>query len=132
MSPGPGGRSSARILLVSDDPTVSDSCARALRLDGYEVWAALSADDGLRLAHAHAPHAVVLDVRTPLARALGVARALRELPRLAATSIAIVSGDLHPTADALVELSALGVKVRYKPLWLDELVALARSLVSAA
>jgi DNA-binding response OmpR family regulator len=132
MSPGSGGRSSARILLVSDDPTVSDSCARALRLDGYEVWAALSADDGLRLAHAHAPHAVLLDVRTSLARALGVARALRELPRLAATSIAIVSGDLHPTADALSELSALGAQVRYKPLWLDELVALARSLVSAA
>jgi DNA-binding response OmpR family regulator len=75
---------------------------------------------------------VVLDVRTSLARALGVARALRELPRLAATSIAIVSGDLHPTADALVELSALGAQVRYKPLWLDELVALARSLVSVA
>ena|SRR5688572_6636011 len=132
MSSGFGGRSFARILLVSDDPTVSDSCARALRLDGYEVWAAVSADDGLRLAHAHTPHAVVLDVRTSLPRALGVARALRELPLLTGTSIAIVSGDLHPTADALVELSALGAQLRYKPLWLDELVALARSLVSAA
>ena len=97
MSPGVGGRSFARILLVNDDPTVADSCARALRLDGYEVWAALSAEDGLRLAQAHAPQAVVVDIRTSLPRALGLARSLRELPRLAGTPIAIVSGDLHPT-----------------------------------
>jgi DNA-binding response OmpR family regulator len=132
MSPGPGRRSSARILLVNDDPTVADSCSRALRLDGFEVWAALTADDGMRLAQAHAPHAVVVDIRTSLPRAIGVARSLRQLPRLATTAIAIVSSDLHPTPDALDELTALGAVVRYKPLWLGEMVALARSLASAA
>ena len=132
MSPAAGGRSSARILIVNDDPTVADSCSRALRLDGYEVWAALTAEDGVRLAQAHAPNAIVVDIRTSLARALGVARSLRQLPRLSGTPIAIVSGDLHPTSDALGELTALGAVVRYKPLWLDEMVALARSLVVVA
>ncbi len=132
MSPGAGGRSSARILIVNDDPTVADSCSRALRLDGYEVWAALTAEDGVRLAQAHAPNAIVVDIRTSMPRALGLARSLRQIPHLAGTPIAIVSGDLHPTPDALGELTALGAVVRYKPLWLDELVALARSLVSAA
>jgi DNA-binding response OmpR family regulator len=117
---------------VNDDPTVADSCSRALRLDGFEVWAAPTADDGLRLAHAHAPNAVVVDIRTSLPRAIGVARSLRGVPRLASTSIAIVSRDLYPTAEALDELTAVGAVVRYKPLWLDEIVALARSLVSAA
>jgi len=119
-------------LLVNDDPTVADSCSRALRLDGYEVWAALTAEDGVRLAQAHAPNAIVVDIRTSLPRALGVARSLRQLPRLGETPIAIVSGDLHPTSDALGELTALGAVVRYKPLWLDEMVALARSLVVVA
>ena len=132
MSPGAVGRSSARILIVNDDPTVADSCSRALRLDGYEVWAALTAEDGVRLAQAHVPNAIVVDIRTSMLRALGLARSLRQVPRLSATPIAIVSGDLHPTADALGELTALGAVVRYKPLWLDELVSLARSLVSAA
>ena len=132
MSPGAGGRSSARILIVNDDPTVADSCSRALRLDGYEVWAALTADDGVRLAQAHTPNAIVVDIRTSIPRALGLARSLRQIPHLWGTPIAIVSGDLHPTPDALSELIALGAVVRYKPLWLDELVALARSLVSAA
>ena len=132
MSPGAGGRSSARILIVNDDPTVADSCSRALRLDGYEVWAALTADDGVRLAQAHTPNAIVVDIRTSISRALGLARSLRQIPHLSVIPIAIVSGDLHPTPDALGELTALGAVVRYKPLWLDELVALARSLVSAA
>ena len=132
MSPAAAGRSSARILIVNDDPTVADSCSRALRLDGYEVWAALTAEDGVRLAQAHAPNAIVVDIRTSMPRAIGLARSLRELPRLSGTPIAIVSGDFHPPADALGELTALGAVVRYKPVWLDEMVALARSLVSAA
>ena len=132
MSPAAAGRSSARILIVNDDPTVADSCSRALRLDGYEVWAALSAEDGVRLAQAHAPNAIVVDIRTSMPRAVGLARSLRELPRLSRTPIAIVSGDFHPPADTLGELAALGAVVRYKPVWLDEMVALARSLVSAA
>ena len=132
MSPAAAGRSSARILIVNDDPTVADSCSRALRLDGYEVWAALSAEDGVRLAQAHAPNAIVVDIRTSMPRAVGLARSLRELPRLSGTPIAIVSGDFHPPADTLGELAALGAVVRYKPVWLDEMVALARSLVSAA
>jgi DNA-binding response OmpR family regulator len=131
MSPAAAGRSSARILIVNDDPTVADSCSRALRLDGYEVWAALSAEDGVRLAQAHAPNAIVVDIRTSMPRAVGLARSLRELPRLSGTPIAIVSGDFHPPADVLGELAALGAVVRYKPVWLDEMVALARSLVSA-
>ncbi len=132
MSPAAGGRSSARILIVNDDPTVADSCSRALRLDGHEVWAALTAEDGVRLAQARSPNAIVVDIRTSLPRALGVAGSLRQLPRLGGTPIAIVSGDLHPTSDALGELTALGAVVRYKPLWLDEMVALARSLVVVA
>jgi hypothetical protein len=76
------------------------------------VWAALSADDGLRLARTHTPHAVVVDVRTPLACALGLVETLRRLPHLAVAPIAVVSGDRH--------------------MWLNELVALSRSLVRPA
>lgn len=96
------------------------------------MWAALSADDGLRLARTHTPHAVVVDVRTPLACALGLVETLRGLPHLAAAPIAVVSGDRHPARATLERLSTLGIQVRYKPLWLHELVALSRSLVRPA
>lgn len=93
------------------------------------MWAALSAGDGLRLARTHTPHAVVVDVRTPLACTLGLIETLRRLPTLALAPIAVVSGDRLPARSTLEQLSALGVQVRYKPLWLNELVALSRSLV---
>ena len=36
----------ARVLIVDDDVSVTDTFSRMLRLEGYEVWAALSADEG--------------------------------------------------------------------------------------
>lgn len=93
------------------------------------MWAALSGDDGLRLARTYTPHAVVVDVRTPLACTLGLVGNLRQLPHLATAPIAVVSGDRHPARATLEQLCTLGVQVRYKPLWLNELVALSRSLV---
>ena len=82
------------------------------------------------LAHAHAAHAVIVDIRTSLPRALSLARSLSASPSRPDTHGHRQRG-LHPPADALGELTALGIELRYKPLWLDELVALAHSLADA-
>lgn len=118
-----------RILLVSDDVAVTDTLSRMLRLDGYEVWAALSPNEGLSLATKHHPHAIILDLRMPLGSALGTIRRLRGVPGLDATPIAIVSGDYHSGEAHSPELEMLGANIRYKPVWLRELVALARDLL---
>jgi len=128
----PGARPGVRILLVHDDPTVGDACSRALRLDGHEVWAALTLEDGLKLARAHRPQAVFIDVRVPLASGLRLSRALRELPALAATPLALVTGDRYPAASVIESLRHLDVQLRHKPVWLEELVELARALVRQA
>ena len=70
----------SRILIVDDDVSVTDTFSRMLRLEGYEVWAALSADEGLTLAQAHRPHAVILDLRMPLTSGLQFLRAIRAIP----------------------------------------------------
>jgi len=46
--------------------------------------------------------------------------------------MAVVTGDYYPKPDHVTELTALGVDLRYKPLWLDELVGLARQLLAAS
>ena len=117
-----------RVLIVDDDPSVTDTFARMLRLDGFEVWAALSADHGLLLAQAHRPHAILLDLRMPLASGLQFLRAVRAIPGLAHTPVAIVTGDYYVDDAHTQEIAALGAELRYKPLWLDELVNLARGL----
>ena len=120
----------ARILIVDDDASVTDAFSRILRLEGYEVWAALSADGGLSLAQAHRPHAVILDLRMPLTNGLCFLRAIRTVPGLTTTPVAIVTGDYRLDEAQAAEIRALGAELRYKPLWLEELVTLARELLA--
>ena len=103
-----------------------------MRLDGHEVWAALTLEEGLKLARAHSPQAVLIDVRVPLASGARLTRALRELPALSATPLALVTGDRYPAAGAVETLRSLDVYLRHKPIWLGELVDLARELVRQA
>jgi DNA-binding response OmpR family regulator len=119
----------ARILIVDDDVSVTDAFARRLRLDGHEVWSARSADEGLSLAQVHRPHAIILDLRMPLASGLRFLRALRSISGLANIPVAIVTGDYHFDEPQEHEVQALGAQLHYKPLWLGELVTLARDLL---
>jgi DNA-binding response OmpR family regulator len=126
-----GGSSTApRVLIVDDDSSTADSFSRTLRLEGYEVWAGLSAEEGLALAQTHQPHAVVLDLRMPLTSGLQLLRALRAIPGLATTPVAIVTGDYGLDDEMRDEISALGAELRFKPIWIEELVTLARELLS--
>ena len=127
-----GSPPAARVLIVDDDSSVTDTFSRMLRLEGHEVWAALSAQEGLKLAETHRPTAVIVDLRSPLATSMDLVRTLKAMPHLARTPMAIVTGDYYPQPDHVTELSALGVDLRYKPLWLDELVVLARHLLAAS
>jgi DNA-binding response OmpR family regulator len=122
----------ARVLIVDDDSSVTDTFSRMLRLEGHEVWAAHSAREGLKLAQTHQPTAVVVSLRSPLGASMDLVRTLKTMPHLAQTPMAIVSGDYYPKPDHVTELATLGVDLTYKPMWLDELVALARRLLAAS
>lgn len=126
----PSAGASARVLIVDDDISVTDTLSRMLRLEGYEVWSALSAEEGLRLAQVHKPNAVLLDLRMPLASGLQFLRAIRDVPELSATPVAIVTGDYYLDDAQADEIRALKAQLRFKPLWLDELVALAGDLLN--
>jgi DNA-binding response OmpR family regulator len=124
-------RPAPRVLIVDDDVGVTDLFSRMLRLEGYEVWAGHSADEGLTLARVHRPHAVILDLRMPLTSGLQLLRSIRAIAGLSQTAVAIVTGDYYMPQAQLDEIRALGAELRYKPLWLDELVMLARELLTA-
>jgi DNA-binding response OmpR family regulator len=108
---------------------VTDTFSRTLRLEGYEVWAALSAEEGLSLAQTHRPNAVILDLRMPLTSGLQFLRAVRAIPGLTTTPVAIVTGDYALDDSQQDEIKELGAELRFKPIWLEELVTLARELL---
>ena len=123
------GSSAPRILIIDDDVAVTDTVSRMLRLDGYEVWGAFSASEGLNLARKHRPHAILLDLRMPLSGAVRLLRAVRDVQGLDTVPVVIISGDYQFGEQHAAEVLALGAELRYKPLWLGELVALARDLL---
>lgn len=119
------------ILIVDDDPSVTETFERMLRLEGYNVVTALSAEAGLNQAERSNPHAILLDLRMPLVDGLQFLRALRSREALARMPVAIVTGDYFLDDAVSRELRGLGAEVRFKPLWLEDLVALARNLLKA-
>ena len=75
------------------------------------------------------PTAIILDLRMPLAASLTFLRSVRAVPELATIPVAIVTSDYHLNEPQEQEVQALGAQLHYTPLWLNELVTLARDLV---
>ena len=118
------------ILIVDDDRSVTDTFARILKLEGFQVATALSAEDGLELANNIRPDGSLLDMRMPITSGLQFLRLVRSKPHLVDVPVAIVTGDYFLSDPIQNELKSLGAAVRFKPMWLEDLVALARTLVS--
>ena len=90
----------ATILIVDDDEGVTQTFARMLRLEGYQVRTAVTAEKGLQVAAESPPDA-------------------------------IVTGDYFLDDAVSNELRELGAELRFKPMWLEDLVGLARNLLGA-
>jgi two-component system response regulator PrrA len=119
----------ARILIVDDDEGVTATFARMLRLEGFDVRTALNGEMGLREASRSRPDAIILDLRMPLVDGLRFLRRLRADDEQRDVPVAIVTGDYFLDDDIATELRQLGAEVKFKPLWLEDLVTLARDLL---
>src|SRR5262245_31059711 len=119
------------ILIVYDDEGVTQTFARMLRLEGYQVRTAVSAETGLQVAEETRPDAIILDLRMPLVDGLGFLRRLRAQTTQRATPVAIVTGDYFLDEEVSNELRELGAELRFKPMWLEDLAGLARNLLGA-
>ena len=122
-------KSTSKILIVDDDEGVTQTFARMLRLEGYQVRTAVSAEKGLLEAEHSHPDAIILDLRMPLVDGLGFLRRLRARDDQRAVPVAIVTGDYFLDDSVSSELRELGAELRFKPLWLEDLVGLARTLL---
>lgn len=120
----------AHILIVDDDLVVGETFARMLTLEGHRVITCQAAQAALDAASLEPPDALILDMRMPVVSGLDFLRQLRRDPRLRETPVAIVTGDYFLNEPILAEMRALGATVRYKPLWMDDLTALAQVLLA--
>jgi DNA-binding response OmpR family regulator len=125
-------RTTSTILIVDDDEGVTQTFARMLRLEGYRVRTAVNAESGLIEAEQSQPDAIILDLRMPLVDGLDFLRRLRRDAHQHTTPVAIVTGDYFLDDAVSAELRELGAELRFKPLWLEDLVSLAHNLLKVA
>ena len=118
-----------RLLIVDDDLSTTQTFAQILTMEGYDVRTAATAESGLREVEALHPDAIILDLRMPFINGLGLLYRLRAAERGRRTPVVIVTGDQCLDDAVIRELQDLGAEVRFKPLWLEDLVDVARSLV---
>jgi CheY-like chemotaxis protein len=118
------------ILIVDDDASVIDTFARMLKMEGFTVATAQNAGIGLELADNLRPDAIILDMRMPITNGLQFLRQVRARPHLTDVPVAIVTGDYFLSDSIQLELKTLGASLKFKPLWLEDLITLAKSLVT--
>jgi CheY-like chemotaxis protein len=71
------------VLVIDDDPTVHDLMQRFLRKEGWRIQAAISGEEGLRLAKTLRPAVITLDVMMPGMDGWAVLTALKTDPDVA-------------------------------------------------
>ncbi len=86
-------RDASRVLVVEDDPIVSDVIAAALALEGFEPICVDDPTDAVRRAHEVTPDAITLDLQMPGIDGRCVLRHLREDPHTSSVPIVVVSAD---------------------------------------
>lgn len=86
-----------RILLVDDNRDSADSLAMLLELKGHDVRIAYEGEQALEVAPRFAPHLAVIDIAMPKMDGYATIAALREMPKLADTTYAAMTGFGHAT-----------------------------------
>jgi two-component system OmpR family response regulator len=110
-----------RVLVVDDEPNISELLGTALRFVGYDVRVAGTAGQALAVAESFRPDLVVLDVMLPDLDGFEVSHRLRGLlPRIRVVFLTA----RNQAADAVTGLTdAGGDEYIRKPFDLDELIA---------
>jgi two-component system OmpR family response regulator len=114
------------VLVVDDEPNITELLAMAFRYEGFRVERADSGRAALAAVEAHGPGLVVLDVMMPDLDGFEVARRLRQLGRRVPI-IFLTARDT--TADKVEGLRLGGDDYVTKPFSLEELVARAQAIL---
>jgi two-component system OmpR family response regulator len=115
-----------RVLVVDDEPTLTDLLQMALRYEGWEVKTASDGRRALALAREFRPDAIVLDMMLPDIDGMQVLARVRQDGQQTAVLFLTAKDSLE---DRINGLTAGGDDYVTKPFSLEELVARLRGLI---
>src|SRR5262245_11705587 len=126
------GMKADRVLVIDDDENVRMLFARALKLEGYDVGTAATAEEGLSLIREARPSAIFLDLKMPYMNGAGFLFRLREDPAIRDIPVAVITGMTNVDQATLADIKALGARVWFKPLAIQEIGDVAKTLLAGA
>jgi DNA-binding response OmpR family regulator len=113
--------------VVEDEAKVAESLVRGMRAEGFTVELATRGDEGIRLAAANPPDAIILDLLLPDRCGFEL---LEELRRRCAAPVLVLSASIE-LADRLRCFALGAADFVAKPFFLEELAARVRSRLRA-
>ncbi|MFN2626460.1 MAG: response regulator, partial [Mycobacteriales bacterium] len=114
------------VLIVDDDPDITEFMQINLELDGFEVRVAGDGEEALRVMNGPLPDLVLVDVMMPKVDGMELCRRLRANPRTANLPIIMVTAKTLP-ADKVVGLTVGADDYISKPFDTVELTARVRT-----
>jgi CheY-like chemotaxis protein len=119
-----------RVLVIDDDEGVRRMFSRVLRLEGYSVQIAATAEEALAHVEHERPDAIFLDLNMPFINGVGFLYRLRQDPANQDIPVAVITG-VPTLADATVnDLRTLEGQVWHKPFSITDIQRVARSLLT--
>jgi two-component system sensor kinase FixL len=115
------------LLVVDDDPAISEVFASLLRCDGYEVRLAATGGEGLEMVRWLRPALVLLDVKLPDVQGTEVCRQIKADPSLQDVFVVLISGQAISAAEKVDGLAGGADEYLTKPIGGDELSARIRA-----
>lgn len=80
-----------KILLVDDEPDIIEFLSYNLKKEGYQVFTALTGEEGIDVARKETPHLILLDVMMPGIDGIEVCKELRGIPGMDSVIIAFLT-----------------------------------------
>jgi len=114
-----------KILVVDDEPYITDLLSAALRFEGFAVEVAPTGNDALEMARTFRPDLVMLDVMLPDLEGIEVCRRLRA----GGDRVPVVFLTARDATEDKVAGLTMGDDYVTKPFSLDELVARVRAVL---
>src|SRR5689334_3281959 len=122
----PPEQPTARILVVDDEPSITDAVGTALRYEGFEVRSEATGRGALQTAESFKPDLIVLDIMLPDLDGLEVTRRLRS-DGVRTPVLFLTAKDA--TEDKVSGLTVGGDDYVTKPFSLAEVVARVRAVL---
>jgi two-component system response regulator MprA len=131
MEPIPSAMTPARrVLVIDDDEAVRLTFSHVLRLEGYSVQVAATAAEALGQVQHERPEAILLDLKMPFINGVGFLYRLRQDHANWGIAVAVITGAIGLDDATAVDLHTLSAQVWYKPLSIEDIQRVTRTLLT--